>query len=108
MGPIMTVATTVGSLAAGTGACLATEGLVMGVGNAVTTSKIGRVCVGIAAWTLGAVAFDYTAKKFTDQVIEIDEFREKLAKAITKAKVEPKKEEGPKDAAKPEEVNGGE
>lgn len=107
MGPIMTVATTVGSLAAGAGACLATEGLVMGVGNAVTTTKIGKICVGIAAWTLGAVAFDYTAKKFTEQVIEIEEVKEKLAKAITKAKTE-KKEEGPKDAAKPEEVNGGE
>ena len=108
MGPIMTVATTVGSLAAGTGACLATEGLVMGIGYATTSTKIGKICVTAAAWTLGAVAFDYTAKKFTEQVIEIDEFKEKLAKAITKAKVEPKKEEGPKDAVKPEEVNGGE
>ena len=58
----------VGGLAAGSGACLVTEYTVMALGREITGSKAMRICVDLAAWALGAVAFDQTYKAFGDQV----------------------------------------
>lgn len=80
MGAIATMTTLFGGIAAGTGATIITEGVVMDVGFKYASTKFGKFCVGACAYTLGTAAFTKVNDMFTEQAIEfwdaVDKFKE--------------------------------
>ena len=88
MGALTSFATFAGGIAAGTGAMITTEGLIIELGSRYASTKLGKLCVVLCAGTVGGGAFVKVNDMFTEQAMEFWDFVDKAKAYRAKVKVE--------------------